>query len=254
MASYILKRLLLMIPTLFGVLLLTFVVIQFVPGGPVEQMVAQLQGNNGGGERAGGGGGQGGAGGYRGRQGIDLLAGMGDADQQRAHCGEIPLEGQGAVVETAAHAEAVPGGIETGQRQQDCVHRASRVARSARLGNAEAVALQARAAAPAHERQREGRKAAQDRKKELMMREGAQGADGACIDLAVGRPVQGDASACAQLGQGGEAPRQRPGGLFPGGRGKGSPPVAQGPAQLRTSVGVGRSHERVCSPKCRCRS
>ena len=41
MASYILKRLLLMIPTLFGVLLLTFAMVQFVPGGPVEQMVAQ---------------------------------------------------------------------------------------------------------------------------------------------------------------------------------------------------------------------
>ena len=41
MLSYIFKRLLLMIPTLFGVLLMTFVVIQFVPGGPVEQMVAQ---------------------------------------------------------------------------------------------------------------------------------------------------------------------------------------------------------------------
>ena len=38
MWSYILKRLLLMIPTLLGVLTLTFVVIQFVPGGPVEQM------------------------------------------------------------------------------------------------------------------------------------------------------------------------------------------------------------------------
>ena len=37
---YILKRLLLMVPTLFGVLLLTFVVVQFVPGGPVEQMGA----------------------------------------------------------------------------------------------------------------------------------------------------------------------------------------------------------------------
>src|SRR6478609_1654660 len=71
MVSYILKRLLLMIPTLFGVLLLTFVVIQFVPGGPVEQMVAQLQGGSGGGERAGGGGVPSGAGGYRGRQGID---------------------------------------------------------------------------------------------------------------------------------------------------------------------------------------
>ena len=37
MLVYILKRLLLMVPTLFGVLLLTFVVVQFVPGGPVEQ-------------------------------------------------------------------------------------------------------------------------------------------------------------------------------------------------------------------------
>ncbi|MDH5708441.1 MAG: microcin ABC transporter permease, partial [Hylemonella sp.] len=37
MTAYILKRLLLMIPTLLGILLLTFVVIQFVPGGPVEQ-------------------------------------------------------------------------------------------------------------------------------------------------------------------------------------------------------------------------
>ena len=66
MWSYILKRLLLMIPTLFGVLLLTFVVIQFVPGGPVEQMVAQLQGRDSGGESAAASGA-----GYRGRQGVD---------------------------------------------------------------------------------------------------------------------------------------------------------------------------------------
>lgn len=44
MLSYILKRLLLMIPTLFGILLISFVIIQFVPGGPVERMIAQLQG------------------------------------------------------------------------------------------------------------------------------------------------------------------------------------------------------------------
>jgi microcin C transport system permease protein len=43
MLSYILKRLLLMIPTLFGVLLLTFAVIQFVPGGPVEQYLAEAK-------------------------------------------------------------------------------------------------------------------------------------------------------------------------------------------------------------------
>jgi microcin C transport system permease protein len=45
MFSYILKRLLLMIPTLFGVLLLTFAVIQFVPGGPVEQYLAESKTN-----------------------------------------------------------------------------------------------------------------------------------------------------------------------------------------------------------------
>src|SRR5471032_2210239 len=43
MWSYILKRLLLMILTLLGVLTLTFVVIQFVPGGPVEQMQHELR-------------------------------------------------------------------------------------------------------------------------------------------------------------------------------------------------------------------
>jgi microcin C transport system permease protein len=55
-----------MIPTLFGVLLLTFAVIQFVPGGPVEQMVSQLQGRDTGGEGAAAAGS-----GYRGRQGVD---------------------------------------------------------------------------------------------------------------------------------------------------------------------------------------
>lgn len=43
MLAYILRRLLLMLPTLFGILLITFTVIQFVPGGPVEQLVAQLK-------------------------------------------------------------------------------------------------------------------------------------------------------------------------------------------------------------------
>jgi len=46
MLNYILRRLLLMIPTLFGILLINFVIIQFVPGGPVERMIAQLQGHN----------------------------------------------------------------------------------------------------------------------------------------------------------------------------------------------------------------
>ena len=42
MYRYILHRLLLLIPTLLGILAITFAVIQFVPGGPVEQMVQQL--------------------------------------------------------------------------------------------------------------------------------------------------------------------------------------------------------------------
>ncbi|MBF0142771.1 MAG: microcin C ABC transporter permease YejB [Magnetococcales bacterium] len=43
MTAYIIRRLLLMIPTLLGVMAVTFLVIQFVPGGPVERMIAQLE-------------------------------------------------------------------------------------------------------------------------------------------------------------------------------------------------------------------
>ena len=43
MLTYILKRLLLMVPTLLGVLLITFAVVQFVPGGPVEQYLAEAK-------------------------------------------------------------------------------------------------------------------------------------------------------------------------------------------------------------------
>ena len=46
MGAYILKRILLMIPTLFGIMLMTFAVIQFVPGGPVEQVIAKMQGTD----------------------------------------------------------------------------------------------------------------------------------------------------------------------------------------------------------------
>ena len=71
MWSYILKRLLLMIPTLFGILLITFIVIQFVPGGPVEQMVAQLQGRDAAAGKSARAAAAPGLGGYRGRQGVD---------------------------------------------------------------------------------------------------------------------------------------------------------------------------------------
>lgn len=63
MWAYILKRLLLMIPTLFGVLLITFVVVQFVPGGPVEQYLAEARSAEGGAAEGGSV--------YRGAQGVD---------------------------------------------------------------------------------------------------------------------------------------------------------------------------------------
>ena len=66
MLAYILRRLLLMVPTLLGVVTLTFVVTQFVPGGPVEQVMTQLRHGAGRGGEAGSGGG-----GYHGSQGVD---------------------------------------------------------------------------------------------------------------------------------------------------------------------------------------
>ena len=66
--AYIAKRVLLMVPTLLGVVAITFAVIQFVPGGPVEQALMELRKGQatGGGEASGGGASQ-----YRGRQGVD---------------------------------------------------------------------------------------------------------------------------------------------------------------------------------------
>jgi microcin C transport system permease protein len=46
MTAYIGRRLLLMIPTLLGIMLVSFVVIQFAPGGPVERVIAQLTGSD----------------------------------------------------------------------------------------------------------------------------------------------------------------------------------------------------------------
>lgn len=47
MGSYILRRLALIIPTLFGILLLNFIIVQAAPGGPVEQLIAEMQGHGG---------------------------------------------------------------------------------------------------------------------------------------------------------------------------------------------------------------
>ncbi len=78
MFAYIARRLLFMVPTLFGILLINFGIVQFAPGGPVERILAQLQGlDTGATGRFGGGGEIGNAGGgdtsskYRGAQGLD---------------------------------------------------------------------------------------------------------------------------------------------------------------------------------------
>lgn len=88
MAAYIARRLLLMIPTIIGIMAISFLVVQFAPGGPVERMIAQLQGTDvsatarigggGGGDLAGSGFESGGGGRsdsvsskYRGAQGLD---------------------------------------------------------------------------------------------------------------------------------------------------------------------------------------
>ncbi len=46
MAAYMIKRLLLMIPTMLGIMTISFIIIQFAPGGPVEQIIAKLTGND----------------------------------------------------------------------------------------------------------------------------------------------------------------------------------------------------------------
>ncbi|MEX2318733.1 MAG: microcin ABC transporter permease, partial [Bauldia sp.] len=46
MTAYIIRRLLLIVPTMIGIMLISFVVVQFAPGGPVERVIAQLQGTD----------------------------------------------------------------------------------------------------------------------------------------------------------------------------------------------------------------
>src|SRR6266540_4039332 len=78
MLAYIVRRLLLMIPTLFGIMVVNFVIVQAAPGGPVELLIARIKGTaveatarlgSAGGETAAGGGGQ--ASKYRGGRGLD---------------------------------------------------------------------------------------------------------------------------------------------------------------------------------------
>ena len=77
MLAYIVRRLLLIVPTLLGILLINFIIVQAAPGGPVEQMIAKLEGfdaaSGGATARVSGGGGEVSVAGsnYRGAQGLD---------------------------------------------------------------------------------------------------------------------------------------------------------------------------------------
>ncbi len=85
MAAYLFKRFLLIFPTLLGIMTISFIIIQFAPGGPIERIIAQVQGTEvSSGDRVGGGGSGDGMGGrsagsalgaesskYRGAQGLD---------------------------------------------------------------------------------------------------------------------------------------------------------------------------------------
>lgn len=71
MLAYLLRRCLLIIPTLLGVLLLTFVVLQFVPGGPVEQYLMEAKSGSVAGVRGGAGTGAEGSSIYQGQRGVD---------------------------------------------------------------------------------------------------------------------------------------------------------------------------------------
>src|SRR5215471_11242474 len=72
MTAYLLRRFLLVIPTLFGIIAINFAVIQFAPGGPVEQMIAEMRGKGDLSSRLGSAQSEfGGSGSYRGARGLD---------------------------------------------------------------------------------------------------------------------------------------------------------------------------------------
>src|SRR5262245_31511992 len=83
MATYLLKRILLIFPTLLGIMVISFAIVQFAPGGPVERVIAQLSGTDAGATARFGGsgsdamatgaqpGGESAGSNYRGAQGLD---------------------------------------------------------------------------------------------------------------------------------------------------------------------------------------
>ena len=98
MTAYIARRILLMIPTLLGILFVSFVVVQFAPGGPVERVIAQLTGaDTGGTSRI-----SGGSGGDFGPRG--LVGASGDAVSRNiaARRGSIPTSSRASKSSSAS--------------------------------------------------------------------------------------------------------------------------------------------------------
>ena len=89
MTSYIIRRLLLIVPTLIGIMTINFFVVQFAPGGPVEQMIAKLQGHGG--------------------QATERIQGVKDADVSSSNKENTYRGAQGLSPELIAEIEAMYG-------------------------------------------------------------------------------------------------------------------------------------------------
>ncbi|WP_370269971.1 microcin C ABC transporter permease YejB [Nioella sp.] len=117
MGAYILRRLLLMIPTLVGIMVINFALVQFVPGGPIDQILAELEGEgdvfagiSGGGAESGGGDLGGGEDSYLGARGLppDFIAELEvEFHFSRIVCAE-GFEGEPDLSEEACTAEPIP--------------------------------------------------------------------------------------------------------------------------------------------------
>ena len=117
MGAYILRRLLLMIPTLVGIMVINFALVQFVPGGPIDQILAELEGEgdvfagiSGGAAESGGGDLGGGEDSYLGARGLppDFIAELEvEFHFSRVVCAE-GFEGEPDLSEEACTAEPIP--------------------------------------------------------------------------------------------------------------------------------------------------
>ena len=114
MLAYLVRRLLLMIPTILGIMAVSFAIVQFVPGGPVERAIAQLQGTDQSSTAGfGGGGGQIGAGARPGRRrhllALSRLAGpRSEVHQGAGEAVRLRQAGAGAVLDSGARLRDLP--------------------------------------------------------------------------------------------------------------------------------------------------